>query len=594
MSLKEKLAVCIAFLVLVFAKPLLAGFDAWGLDGKLSWDVFGYYLYLPATFIYHDPLLTDMSWFHQLFEFYQPSPHAYQIRPIEGGTHMIHYSMGMAVLMLPFYFLGHLWAIISGMPADGLSAPYQIAIGLGSYFYLFIGLIFTFKILRQFFSFNFSLLGIFLLILATNFTQIGSNTLISPHVYGFFLYSLILWNTIRYYQTQKTKFALWGVFFFGLAILLRPTAFLLLVLILFWNVGSWADIKSRLKYWRTRWKILVWAFLIVFTVGLPQMIYWYAHTGSPIFYSYTGDGFDFLTPYIPEVLWSYRKGWWLYTPLMVLSLAGMWPLWTSNRKLALPLLIFWVVNLYVLSSWNAWWYGGSFGHRAFVDAYGIFLIPILAFIKWMFDSRGFPRVATTIFLLAATVLNLFQSWQMNHWILHQEQMNKRYYWAVFGKTSVTPQERKLLGIKRGPNTQFDNREEYRLVLDTLVSATFEMGSENIFSDEKFKKRVLTLSEEEHIWVVATANIRVSDTLEKSRVYLTIKTTHGSENIKWRAEHPLVDGEKLYPGKSYKILHEYFTPLLKSKRDKLVVQLEKHAPVAMTVDSMRVQIFEPVY
>jgi len=32
----------------------------------LSWDVLGYYLYLPAKFIYHDPYLLNQDWLNQI------------------------------------------------------------------------------------------------------------------------------------------------------------------------------------------------------------------------------------------------------------------------------------------------------------------------------------------------------------------------------------------------------------------------------------------------------------------------------------------------------------------------------------------------
>jgi len=39
----------------------------------LSWDVFGYYLYLPSAFIYEDPLLEDASYVDDIFKKYNNS-----------------------------------------------------------------------------------------------------------------------------------------------------------------------------------------------------------------------------------------------------------------------------------------------------------------------------------------------------------------------------------------------------------------------------------------------------------------------------------------------------------------------------------------
>ena len=34
----------------------------------LSWDTFGYHLYLPATLIHHDPGVRDVTWVHEAID----------------------------------------------------------------------------------------------------------------------------------------------------------------------------------------------------------------------------------------------------------------------------------------------------------------------------------------------------------------------------------------------------------------------------------------------------------------------------------------------------------------------------------------------
>ena len=38
----------------------------------LTWDVFGYYLYLPATVIHHDVALQDGAWLEEVMTTYTP------------------------------------------------------------------------------------------------------------------------------------------------------------------------------------------------------------------------------------------------------------------------------------------------------------------------------------------------------------------------------------------------------------------------------------------------------------------------------------------------------------------------------------------
>jgi hypothetical protein len=89
----------------------------------LTWDAFGYYLYLPLEFIYHDLRLENMDVLRELFEKYYPSSTLYQVFKSPEGGWLIKYTMGLALMQSPFFFIGHLVAILSDFPADGFSQP---------------------------------------------------------------------------------------------------------------------------------------------------------------------------------------------------------------------------------------------------------------------------------------------------------------------------------------------------------------------------------------------------------------------------------------------------------------------------------------
>lgn len=108
-----------------------------GVPNILSWDSFGYYLYLPSNFIYDDIFLIDQNWIDNIFETYQPSGTFYQVITQEDGVRTIKYPIGMALFYLPFFFVGHLAALISNYPVDGFSLPYKASIFFGSIFHGF-------------------------------------------------------------------------------------------------------------------------------------------------------------------------------------------------------------------------------------------------------------------------------------------------------------------------------------------------------------------------------------------------------------------------------------------------------------------------
>ena len=118
----------------------------------ISWDNFGYYLYLPAKFIYNDPGLKDPSFAIEMMQKYDLSATFYQVVPVENGNNIIKYSSGLAVVYSPFFFIAHVFTKVTSFPSDGFSYPYQLAIFISSLLFVIIGLLYLRKVLLHFFN----------------------------------------------------------------------------------------------------------------------------------------------------------------------------------------------------------------------------------------------------------------------------------------------------------------------------------------------------------------------------------------------------------------------------------------------------------
>ena len=141
---------------------------------------------------------------------------------------------------------------------------------------------------------------------------------------------------------------------------------------------------------------------------------------------------NFLKPEIYKVLFSYRKGLFVYTPILLLSLTSLfWLLFKRKYYELITSALFLVIITYVISSWSTWDYGGCFGLRAFVDYYSFYFI----LFAIMFDKM--VLWAKSLFLVPAiflVYLNLVQTFQYKEFILHWLNMDKKMYWTVFLKT----------------------------------------------------------------------------------------------------------------------------------------------------------------
>lgn len=153
-----------------------------------------------------------------------------------------------------------------------------------------------------------------------------------------------------------------------------------------------------------------------------------------------------------NLLFSYRKGWFVYTPVMMFSIIGLlFILKNKSNNFKAAIIIYMAINIYALSSWWCWWYGGGFGMRSLVQAYAFLAIPLAAFYQFVF-SETFKRQllnivlkSTTIFLLSCfACLNLIQTYQYDHpadhRLLHYDSMSKAAYWRAFGKFDMGHEE----------------------------------------------------------------------------------------------------------------------------------------------------------
>ncbi len=173
-------------------------YPAWNepdINSVITWDVYGYYLYLPAIFIYDD--LEELKFAEPLREKYNSSPALYQVFHAENNKPVIMYSAGMSVVYAPFFLLAHAYAKTSDVhPADGLSEPYHFAIGVGNIIYVLFGFFFLYKVLLFYFDpmvTAVSLLGIFF---GTNLFYYASLEPQTAHPIEFSIYAAVIWLCI--------------------------------------------------------------------------------------------------------------------------------------------------------------------------------------------------------------------------------------------------------------------------------------------------------------------------------------------------------------------------------------------------------------
>jgi hypothetical protein len=148
-------------------------------------------------------------------------------------------------------------------------------------------------------------------------------------------------------------------------------------------------------------------------------------------YSYGEETFDFWHPHFFDILFSYKKGLFLYTPLFLLSLIGLFPLWKNAKFAFYAWLGFFIFFTYLVSSWWCWYYGGSFSSRVYVEMIPLFMLILGIGLDYFRKKTTKIVLTTTIFLLI--VLCQIQTYQYRYYIIHWADMTEEKYWDVFLK-----------------------------------------------------------------------------------------------------------------------------------------------------------------
>ncbi len=564
----------------------------------LTWDVFGYYLYLPAIFLHDDPGLHDPAWLDDLVERYAPSSSLYQLTDAPNGGRVIKYSAGMAVAYAPWFFAAHMLAAPLGYPEDGLSAPYQVAVTIGCMLYVLIGLWLMRAVLLRFFSDRWTALLLVLLVLGTHHLQLVAwdGTLLT-HPLLFTLYAALLLATLRWHERPTWRRAAVIGAIAGFATLVRPSEVVCLLIPLLWG---WHGREERRATW-LRWKShvvhLLPAALTFLLMLLPQAVYWRTVAGEWLFYSYSnnpGEGFEFAQPYLRPFLISFRKGWLVYTPLMLVALAGVPLLWRHARAAALPITAFTLASLWVAASWSTWWYaGGSFSARSMMPVQAVLAIPLGIALREVWQWR-IARVPVALMLVTFVALNLFQTWQWTQGIISKERMTRTYYFAIFGRTSVPAGAEDLLLVERGTTAEEHFTEMHRYSGRTLFEEDFRArpgGALLLTADAPFSPGIdmpyADITARDHSWIRTTATLWV-DSNTTAAPLIVMAFHHKDASYKYRtATWDLAPADSGW----VTFTMDYLTPEVRNRADNLKVYLWNMHGGEHRIGSLRVEAFD---
>ncbi len=398
-------------------------------SGIIRSDGMGYYSYLPAIFIYND---YTQSFIHKKVPLYYEGTGVPEYMETINGQLVDKYFVGTAVMMYPFFITAHWLNIYFHKPADGYSILYQYFIGLAAVFYAFLGIFFCYRLLKLYGGGTYQSLFICLLIVfATNLYYYVVNEPSMSHVFSFAAITSFLFYCKGVFEKKEKTFIVPALISLGILILIRPIN-LLIIFSLPFLAGSLRQLREGVVFVLRNYLLLISGSIIAFLIVSIQFLIWYKQTGNFIVYSYSNERFYFDRPNFINVLFSYRKGLFIYTPLCLISFAGLFVLFRKNRFGAISFLLFFILLIYIISCWHQWYYGSSYGFRPMIEYYSLFAILLLLALQHL--RKKWVKILFILLCVAAIPVNQIQAYQYKYFILHWDRMDQFKYWKTFLKT----------------------------------------------------------------------------------------------------------------------------------------------------------------
>jgi hypothetical protein len=363
-----------------------------------------------------------------------------------------HFTVGPAILWTPFLLLAHAGVHLaraagSAVAADGFSAPYRIAMALGTAIYGFLALLLAVRIARQYVDQRWAGLAAISVWWASSLPMYMYFNPSWSHAHSAFAVALFLWywHQTRFRRTTVQWCVLAAIT--GLMLNVYYANALLLVVLLVEAVRQYgaalrgpaqespaiAQLLSR----HALFAVLVVAFL------LPTLITRAIIYGSPFASGYIPlQSWAWKSPYFLDVLFSSNHGLFVWTPLLLLSVAGLVVFRWRHPDAGTPFLLAALAFYIFIACYPDWAGISSYGNRFFVSLTALFAVGLAVLLDRcaaLFRSMRAAVGASCIVLACFVLWNLAFMFQ---WGTHLVPARGNISWSamVHNQFQVVPRQ----------------------------------------------------------------------------------------------------------------------------------------------------------
>jgi Dolichyl-phosphate-mannose-protein mannosyltransferase len=295
-----------------------------------------------------------------------------------------HFTVGPAILWAPFLLTAHAGVLLartigSHVAADGFSAPYRLAMAFGTALYGFLGLWLAYRLARTYVNEQWAFLATVSIWWSSSLPVYMYFNPSWSHAHSAFTVALFLWY---WHETcDQRTIRQWCVLAAISGLMLNvyyANATILMVLAVEAGRQYVAAFRNTPPEFSIVKRLLVNHLLfggIIITCLLPTFISRYVIYGSPFESGYIPlSAWAWNSPYFFSVLFSSDHGLFVWTPVVVLALAGLVVFVRREPRAGTPMLAA-VLAFYLLIACYPDWDGiSSYGNRFFVSLTAPFIL----------------------------------------------------------------------------------------------------------------------------------------------------------------------------------------------------------------------------
>jgi hypothetical protein len=321
-----------------------------------------------------------------------------------------HFTVGPAILWAPFLLTAHAGVLLartigSHVAADGFSAPYRFAMAFGTALYGFLGLLLAYRLARKYVNERWAFLATISIWWSSSLPVYMYFNPSWSHAHSAFTAAMFLWywhetwdqrTTCQWCVLAAISGLMLNVYYANVTILIvLAVEAIRQYLAAFRNTPPEFSIVKRLLV-----NHLLFGVIVILCL-LPTFISRYVIYGSPFESGYIPlSAWSWSSPYFFSVLFSSDHGLLVWTPAVILAVAGLAVFVRREPRAGTPILAA-VLAFYLLIACYPDWDGiSSYGNRFFVSLTAPFILGLSVLLDRAANAFRSSRAA----LMAASPL----------------------------------------------------------------------------------------------------------------------------------------------------------------------------------------------